>query len=309
MIEFKTLQLKAQSKNFDIDFFKESGIDPSLNIDIILNAKYEECKELLTNKLEDYLVVFDDGINLVGRIHEVCKQNHLNTKVGLTYVVLTSKMVTLLIGIRKMIYSGLVDCIKNLNRPFIETIDVFYACLINKKLSDSFSNTNEIYDNNKFYWNNFSKEKLIKEYNKLFHKISMTEDYIKFLNNRRKALRSFFSESIHSSFNSAFVNYLMYTLDFELSDNCYGKVTTAYPMMLMKLIEEIFILSRIFHISLEQKISDDLKNIEIRNIDPLYLHFYNKFDYLYSNNWEQLTVQSEQYTKFFEEAINQLKEK
>lgn len=306
MIEFKTLNLKTISNDIDCNFQTIYGIDATINVDTILESTQDECKNILIGKLEDYLIVLDDGIKLVIRIHELCKQNQLKTSKGLAFVVLSSKMVSLLIGIRKMIYSGLADCIKNLNRPLIETVDVFYACLINKELSDSFARTDEIYDNNEFYWKKFSKDKLSKEYNKLFRKLSITEDYIKFLNIRRTYLRSFFSESIHSSFNASFTNYTMCTLDLEFCDNYYGKVTTAYPMMLMKLIEEIYILNKIFYITLEQKISNDLATIEIRNIDPLYLHFYNKFECLYSTNWKHLSHQSELYLQFFEEVMKEM---
>ena len=307
MIKLESLHLSSQSKDIDEIFSKKTKIDTNQNIDKILDSKYKECKQILNDNLDDYLSLYDDGLKLIIRIHELTKKNHLDNKMGLTFVVLSSKIVTLMIGIRKMIYSGLSDSLKNLNRPLIETIDIFYASIINKDLSDSFSKVDELYDNNKFYWENFSKDKLSKQCNKLFCEISMTDEYIEFLNERRKKLKSFFSESIHSSFNSAFSNYTMFTLDFDFSDNYYGKVTTAYPSILMTLIEEIYIFSNVFYISLDKKISEDFVNIEMHNVDPLYFHFHTKFDYLYTKNHKILTVQSELHSNFISEIMEEVK--
>jgi hypothetical protein len=165
-----------------------------IDLNIVLQDKYNHCEKILSAKLDDYLVMLDDGIKSIIAIHELCKQNHQNTQNGLSFVVLSSKLVGTVIGIRKMIYSGLSDCVKNLNRPFIETIDVFYACLNNKRLNDSFARTDELYDNNEYYWKNFSKDKLNKECISLFQNISVTNEYIDFLKSRRKRQRSFLSE-------------------------------------------------------------------------------------------------------------------
>lgn len=305
---FETLNLKTKANSIDEDYLTITGLDPKMNIDDILDSKIVESKTILHEKLEDYLILLDEGIKVVIKMHEICKSNNLKKKSGFAFVVLTAKFISLFIGIRKMIYSGLVDCIKNLNRPLIETIDIFYACLNNKELSDAFARTHEMYDNNKFYWDKFSKDKLSKEYISLFNKLSLDKDYIEFLNSRRKSLRSFLSESIHSSFNATFSNYTMCTLDLEFSDNYYGKVTTAYPRILMTLIEEIYILTSVFSLTLEHKIAKDFVNMNVEDIDPLFLHYNNKFADLYRNNWKHLSEQSELYTIFFTEVMNLMKE-
>lgn len=302
------INIRKESEDLDNLFNKITGIKPDLDLNIILQENNKECEKILTTKLDDYLALLDDGIKSIIEMHELCNQNFQRTNNGLTFVVLSSKMVSTLIGIRKMIYSGLSDCIKNLNRPFIETIDVFYACLANKELSDSYSRTDEFYDNNEFYWKNFSKDKLTKECNKLFRSISFKEEYITFLNNRRKEQRTFLSESIHSSFISTFANYLMFTLDFEFSSNYFGKITTAYPMILMKLIEDISLINQIFYIVLDKKIVKDFSNIEIKKESALSYHYHLKFMSLYAKNWEILYNYAEEYPKFFEEKLNEMKE-
>jgi len=222
-------------------------------------------------------------------------------------LILSSKLITLLIGIRKMIYSGLSDCVKNLQRPLLETMDVFYACLINEELAKSFSNTNELYDNNDFYWKHFSKDKLPNEYKKLFEKLSITPEYIQFLIDRRKNQKSFLSESIHSSLSDSFSNFVMTDLNFEFSESYWGKITSAYPMMLMDLIQDIYIFDQIFYKVLEQKINQNFRTIETTQLNPLYLHSHYKYEALYNDNWESLYKAAESYPKFLNDVIEEMK--
>jgi len=305
-LELKTLNLKEISNEIDTAFYEKSKIDPHFDIDFILDDKYNECKAILTDKLEDYLAILDNGIILVTKIHELCKQNHLETKSGFSFVVLTAKMVSLLIGIRKMVYSGIADCVKNLNRPLIETIDLFFACLANKELSDNFAKTDEMYDNNKFYRERFSNGKLRKECNLLFRKLLIDEDYINHVNEKRKIQHSFLSNSIHSSFNSSFSNYMMPTLDLDFNNNVYGKVTSAFPMMLIKIIEDICILNQVFYMTLEKKIAEDLKQINLNDIDPLYLHYNSKFEFLCDNTWRHLYDQANAYPEFLNSVLDEM---
>lgn len=302
MIDIKPYNVKPVSKDLDRIFKKNTGIDPVMNLDLILRQNFKKNNELLASKMEDYLIIFDEGIKTIIRLHELCKQNQKDNSVGFSFIVLTAKLVTLSIGIRQMVHSGFVDCSKNLQRPFIETIDVFYACLVNTELNKAFANTEKSYDSNSFYWKNFSNNKLEKDHLKLFHKIKVTEDYIKFLTERRKRQRSFLSESIHVSFTSSMANYLMATLDWEISLSYYGKITVAYPMLLMDLIEEIYLLNQIFFNALHHNVSIDFKYVKI---DPLTEHYYRKYDSIYSFYCKQLYEKAEAFPKYFYELINE----
>ena len=299
--------IKQQSKKLDKAFKKKFGLKGSVELDNKLESQSKKNKKILDKELEHYLVLFDDGLNLIIQIHELCKSIQEKNKTGLSFVVLSSKLITLLIGIRKMIYSGLPDCIKNLQRPFIETIDIFLACIINDKLNESFSSTNELYDNNDFYWKHFSKDKLPNEYKKLFDKLSITPEYIQFLIDRRKKQKSFLSESIHSSFSASFSNFIMTDLNFEFSESYWGKITSAYPMMLMDLIQDIYIFDQIFYKVLEQKINQNFGKIEISQLNPMYLHAHYKYEALYNNNWESLYKAAESYPKFLNDVIEEIK--
>ncbi|MDD3078081.1 MAG: hypothetical protein PHH37_03130 [Paludibacter sp.] len=192
--------IKQHSKKLDKAFKRHFGLKGSVELNNKLESQSKKNKKILDKELENYLVLFDDGLNLIIQIHEVCKSTHQENKSGLSFLILSSKLISLLIGIRKMIYSGLSDCVKNLQRPFIETMDVFFACIINKNLNESFSNTNELYDNNNFFWKHFSKDKLPNEYKKLFEKLSITPDYIQFLIDRRKKQNYQFSIDCHPYF-------------------------------------------------------------------------------------------------------------
>jgi len=278
MIDLKPIKIKPISQDLDNAFKKNSGANPYINLEKLLSKNFKENKILLESRMEDFLLIFDEGIKSIIQVHELCLQNQIKNKQGFTFVALTSKLVTLLIGIRKLLYSGLADCTKTLNRSFIESIDMIFACLINQDLNESYSNMNELYDSNDFYWKNLAKGKLQKEYVKLFRKIRITEDYIKFIEEKRKEQRAFFSESIHASFKSSIANFVMSTIDFDIKYNCFGKVTTAYPMLLMRLIEDIYLFNKIFFIAIEKEICPDFNNIEI---DSLTNHYYS--EQYYSN--------------------------
>jgi hypothetical protein len=180
-------------------------------------------------------------------------------------------------------------------------------------LNESFSSTNELYDNNDFYWKHFSKDKLPNEYKKLFEKLSITPEYIQFLIDRRKKQKSFLSESIHSSFNASFSNFIMTDLNFEFSESYWGKITSAYPMMLMDLIQDIYIFDQMSDKKedmltyMEQKINQSFRTIEISQLNPLYLHAHYKYEALYKDNWESLYKNAESYPKFLNDVIEEMK--
>ncbi|MGD9555611.1 MAG: hypothetical protein AB7V25_01180 [Mangrovibacterium sp.] len=300
MIDIKPCNIGPISKKLDKAFQKISGINPNIDLDEIFLKNFKINKTLLSSKMNDYLILFDEGIKVIIRIHELCK----NSKVGLSYTVLTAKLVTLSIGIRQMLHSGFVDCTKNLQRPFIETIDVLYACLINKELNDRFANTQEKYDSNDFYWKNFSKDKLKKDHVKLFRKIRITEEYIDFLIGRRKNQRSFLSESIHVSFISSMANFLMATIDWKISDSYYGKITTAYPMLLMDLIEEIYIFSQIFVKAITEKACKDFETLDI---DALTSHYLKKYESIYILYHKHLYEKAEAFPKLLHDMMDEMK--
>lgn len=200
-----------------------------------------------------------------------------------------------------MISSGLLDSTKTLNRTLIETIDIFFGCLGNHNLNSAFGNIDEIYDSNKFYFENFSKGKLQKECSKLFKNLKLTPEYIEFLEGRRKEQHEFLSGSIHASFNSSFANYIMTDFDLKLDSSVFGKITTGFPKALMQLIEDIYILNTILQYSLEQKVCSELEEIETGNCYPLYRFYSDKYNILYAENYEKLVEQSEMYSKLIYE--------
>jgi len=276
---------------------KKNSIDPTINLEDRLDIKYDECKTLLLNYLEEYLILFDDGLKIAIKIHELCEFNQHKIKKGLSFVVLSSKIVGLLIGIRGLLFSGLPDNVKILNRSLFETIDIFNACLINKELSDSYSRTDCFYNNDEFYWKHFSKGKLQKECNKLFLKINISEEYIRKMNDIRNNEHSFYSNSVHASFQSSMALYIMPTIDMKFTMDYFGRVTTAYPNILMKLIEEIYLFSEVFFNVLDKKVSIDFKDLKPNEIDPLYFHYYNKYKVLYTENWKRLFINVPKYAQ------------
>lgn len=301
-MNIETKSVRDISIEIDQLLYQETGLIPVKNIELELNKKQDECTDIIFKQLDDFMIIFDEGIKTIIKIHDVCELVHSNTMGGFSLAVLSAKMVSLLLGIRKMIYSGLVDCVKNLQRPLIETIDIFLACLNNEDISADFGKKSAMYDNNKFWKDNFAYGKVNKEIVQLFTRLEASEEYIEYFTQKRKDQKNFLSNSIHSSFNSAFVNYLMCTLDGEYSNDLFGKVTTAYPNMLLNLIEDINLLNQVFYTVLERKLCSQLEGFDVHNDDILYNHHYMKYDYLYSANCMRLNDICNQYSSALEEA-------
>lgn len=298
----ETKRVREVSAEIDHKFIELTGSRADKEIELELVRKQHECAEIISNELDDFIVILDDGINLIIKIHEVCESVHSETKNGFSFVVLTAKMVSLLLGIRKMIFSGLVDCAKSLYRPLIETIDIFFACLGNEDLSTSFGKKNEMYNNSKFWSEKLAYGKVNKEISQLFNRLEVNGNYMEYFDQKRKYQKSFLSNSIHSSFNSSFVNYIMCTLDGKYSQDLFGKVTTAYPKLLFSLLEDINLVNQVFYLVIAMKKCSELDIFDLDNDDMQYRHFQMKYDYLYSTNFLRLHDICEEYSSALEEA-------
>lgn len=293
-------------KELDDRFEELFNINPRMDLEEMLKEEEELNSGIATNNLKDYLILIDEGIKSIICINEICKKNLSIGKKGLGFVALTSKLVTLSLGMRRLIYSGLGDCVKVLYRPFVETIDIIYACLNNQFLYDAYSNTSEMYDPNDFYYKNLKQNKLEKEYKSLFRKIEMKDELIASLSENRKNMKSFLSESIHASFRSTVANYLMPTIDLTFDDKHYGKITTAFPKLLMAFIEDISFLNQIFFAAIEKKISCHLEDVVI---DDLSRHQSKKYLFVYAFMDKELSEKAEILPSFIKEAMDDLAQK
>ncbi|NUY82709.1 hypothetical protein HUK80_17535 [Flavobacterium sp. MAH-1] len=294
------VRVKTLSTRINNDFVSATKLNPRINIEGNLKSRKNKLSKLLHENLQDYLDLYDEAIRLTICSHELFKE-HFPEKSTPSFVVLTAKMVTLMLGIKQMLEAGFSDCVKNLERPLIEANEVFFACLIDPELSKSFSSTSALYDNDKFYWENFSKGKLDKQCQKLYEKIELKKEDIENLNLRKSALKKFLSESIHSSFNAAFSSYLMMSIDFKIEDNIYGKVTTAYPRLLISLIEETHLFNNLLNDALDKKVCPELEGIETLNSYKLYKFYNEKFHLLFHTYYLKLEEDSKSYSKFFED--------
>ncbi len=303
MIKFSDLKLEEVFKKIDFENKKVHTIDFEIDLPELLKKEEIDINNDLL-PLKNYLILYDESIKMVLTIHELLEKKTFDTKSNHTLLILSSKVLSSLIAIRKLLHSGLVDSTKNINRTLLETIDIFFACIIDSELNRSFGNTELMYDNNDFYWKNLTSKKLSLKCSELFKKLKINTDYIDYLLERRKNLKSFLSESIHSSFNSSFVTYLMFDLNFDIENKKLGKVTTAYPKMLMALIEDIYIFTEIFQNSVEQNITEELSNLKSYPFYVNYLLYYNKFMYVYKNYHKILDEESNQHSQY----LNKLSE-
>ncbi|MBU3198316.1 hypothetical protein LL037_21485 [Clostridium estertheticum] len=241
------------------EFIKENEISvqrlhkcPTIYLEEPILKNDFECKELIDKELDDSFVLLDLGISLIIEIHKMCKENAIGDKDKFAYTILTAKMVSQLLSIRKLLYSGLMDGVKCLIRPFQETSKIFFACMINQKFATQYANTDKSYDNKKFWDANIKGTHLDKYMVQIFKTIAFPDKAKGYYFSRLESSKNFLSEAIHSSFNATVVTLFMTTIDWKFSENLWGKVTTAYPKIILDLLTDIMLLNTIFFKCLEE---------------------------------------------------------
>ncbi|AIQ13617.1 hypothetical protein [Paenibacillus durus] len=230
-------KLFEKSNLLDALFFTESSLDPRLDFDFILKETESDVLSTIREaELDDFLSLYDVGLRLVIEIRDTLENAR---PVQITYLVLISKVTTLLVGIRKAIHSGLPDVFKCLFRPLTEAFDMLYVCLIDSDFLNKYGNLNELYDNNQFWIKNAKQKHIKPKIHRLLNKLGDATAQIKFFDERRKRQHEFFSESLHSSFNSAISTFFTPTINGDIPLNAYGNVTTAYPKLFQEVLDEL----------------------------------------------------------------------
>jgi hypothetical protein len=275
------VSLAEISQRLDTTFFELTGIElPTSELERQLNEKEAELRPLIQNNLADGIMLYDIGVCTLIEIHNIFVTLNKETKEHLSYVVLTAKMCTLALSIRKMLMAGMVDSLKCLQRPLLETVDLFYACLINTDLSKMYGNTSGLYDNKEFWKRNLKDRKLMIDIRNLFRTLEADNDAVRQFFRRRTDAQEFLSNSLHGSFNAAFSNYMMINIDFSgVSTDIFGKVTTAYPKILLDLLQEILIVIETVEVSIMKRIPS-LKALDVSKFQ-IYRHYSFKYQELY----------------------------
>lgn len=267
-----------------------------------------ECKNIIDKELDDFFVLLDLGISVVIEMHKICEGNALGDGKKFVYIGLTSKMISQLLSIRKLLYSGLMDGVKCLIRPFQEALEIFFSCLINEEFASKYGAVDNLYDNNKFWYNNISKNKLDKYLDEIFDTLKYTEIQSKDYYSRRKFFMKLLSESIHSSFNSSLATYFMPNIYREINtDNIWGKITTAYPNEMYELLYDISLLNNIFFRCLDEKHAFAFEKIDFGEKKYLNYHYFMEMfttTYsLYDNELQKRRIDINNIDKEVSEAI------
>lgn len=245
------LTIREYTKQIEMEVSKLHSC-PSICIEEQVLKNDIECKKTIVKELDDFFALLDVGISVVTEIHKVCKENALGDGNKFVYTSLTAKMVSQLLSIRKLLYSGHMDGVKCLIRPFQEALEIFFSCLINKEFAYKYGAVDKLYDNNKFWYENISKNKLDIYMHQIFDTLKFPSAISKNYFSRRKSSVKFLSESIHSSFNSAFATFIMPTINGEINENLCGKITTAYPKGIYETLTDISLLNTIFFRCLDE---------------------------------------------------------
>ncbi len=212
---------------------------PSLRVNRNIRIQNRKMKRTIKKHLQDYFMLLDFGISVMESIHNLFDAQQF------TYKCITAKMTEQLLSMRILLYHGQMDSVKSIYRAFHEMMEIFFACLIDADFANSYGNLEEPYDNNEFWRTQINGNKLDKYIHKLFDEIGYTKDHKKAYFKRRDGSKLFLSETVHSSFNSASTAYIMTTIDGDISDALYGKITTAYPNGIYEILMDICIINTV----------------------------------------------------------------
>lgn len=194
------------------------------------NANYLfDCYFNKYNKLIDF------GLNVIYRKVELLNQ----TKVEMLEFCLLRKIITQVSSIRTLLRNGHADPAKTLIRALNETNDVLIVVMFDEDFKDKYGKVDELYDNNKFWYEEISKGKLNKRVESIFRNLNWSKEEIDEHFEYRKSETKFLSESVHSSFNSIFSNTFMYNMDGSDSSDKLCNITVAYSRLLLELLDKL----------------------------------------------------------------------
>lgn len=226
------------------------------------------------------MVLFDSALALYQSVLEIFKEAAAKDNEDITYLVLSSKIFSLMLGMRKLLYAGHTDSYKCLLRPLLESHDTFYTSLVNSDFSKEYGNITSLYDNNDFWYRKGKGNKIKKFIHQLYRILGADTDFISDFDDRRENQQRYLSESLHSSFNASFSTYFTPTLDGDMR-HMYGDVTVSYPLLILNTIDEA---SHFHHILKAVCEKDDLLNLSFAPYfkeNVLYNYRFDKFALLY----------------------------
>lgn len=284
----------------------EGIVVQDIMIDKNISKTKEESREIIEKELQDYFSLLDLGITALEEMHKVCKEK------SFLYACLSGKLVSQLLSMRILLQQGMMDSVKTIHRAFHETIEVFFACLIDENFAEEYGKLEKLYDNNKFWKEKINNNKLDKYINKIFDELEYPRESKKEYFKRRDSSKAFLSESVHATINSAFSAYLMSTMDGKWSTNIYGKITTAYPMMMYQLLTDMCLINAVFFLAVDKEKAFAFKKEDFIGEKWLKYHYYMKlydvaYDYYFKDLYKkaydiwQLINQAYEYYKQIEE--------
>lgn len=270
----KQLEQECKTEKFDV---------PKVNIEERIELNNSALNGIIERELQDYFSLLDLGISAIVEMHYICESKEF------VYASITAKLVGQLLSIRTLLKQGQMDAVKSIYRPFHEMIEIFFACLIDKDFAEKYGNPNVMYDNNEFWRNNINGNKLDRYINRIFDELEYPKESKKEYFKRRDNSNKFLSETLHASFNSTLASYLMPTLDMELSDNIFGKITTAYPMAMYQLLTDICLLNAVFFRAVDSEKAHAFSRSDIVGPDKMnYNHFMKAYDTVYDLYYQDL---------------------
>ncbi|MNQ62254.1 hypothetical protein D3C85_765940 [compost metagenome] len=292
-MEKKPTKVRTLINHVDTDFKKNNPKIKLVNIESDLKSTRKKILDVYNKDLENQKVILEEAIKLSISLHNLNKSLFSEEHYAHTFVVLSANIINISLGIKDNLQNGLLNCAKVLYRTLIESIHIFQASLFDDELRDRFMNL-EMYDNNDFYFENFSKNKLFNKCTDFYKSLEIEDKKIEYLIERKKTITKFLSESVHSSYNAAHSNYITMTLDFGISNDYYDKITIGYPKILASLIEDLVIYNTVYKTYIEK----NLTKFNAESDEFILYNFYSdKFDLITSLYLDDFFLETDEVNK------------
>jgi hypothetical protein len=197
-----------------------------------------DCREHLTL----WLGIYDEALHFLLSMNQAMQDCFVTSNRGVTraFVLLLARILSLATAVRRLITSGLEDAARPVARSLLETLDLAIVTFFDEAFAADFG-AEETYSANAFWKAQIGFGKLNPRIRRAFETAGLTTDQIDGFFGRRFEMKGILSDSVHSSYASAFRSYLVPSLrrsdQFRLSP--LGHVSIHSPGLLSLIISEV----------------------------------------------------------------------
>lgn len=221
-----------------------------IDVDSILCEAKEKAEADIDSHMALQMLIYKESIHFLMQLDRMVTigPNTIGNQINVAFALLLSRCISLVVGIYRLITSGLEDAARPVARSLLETLDLAIVSLTDDEFTLNYLGENEDYDDNKFWKEHVAYGKI---YNKIRKTIELTglpkEEAESYINSRRE-LKSILSGSVHVSVSSSFRSFCTPSLGNRnlLARAPEGHVSVHSPGFIAMVIKEIYRFGTIF---------------------------------------------------------------